>query len=84
MMTGKAFAIPFAAVALIAAAPAPSSAADNNEGGGTAVSSAASKPAKERPTCKVFTETGSHARQTRLCLTRAQWRTFEEQQRNEF
>lgn len=78
-MSAKALAIPFAAIALIAAAPAPSAMAGNEGGGSAEVSAKAAKPAKvERKTCRRFIQTGSHSESTRLCMTKSQWRDFDD------
>ena len=84
-MFGKACAAPLAAFILIAATP-PVPAAVALSGGNerTTVasgSSGAGEPAKaERKTCKNFPDTVSRMRTKRLCLTKEQWREFEDAQ----
>ena len=83
-MSGRIIAVPFAALALIAAAPVPSAAlAGSAQGNSSADSSGqqgkAAKP--ERKICKNFDMSGSHIPE-RLCLTRAQWREFEAMMEN--
>ena len=82
-MTRKIFAAPIAALALIAAAPVPSAALASNSqpqsaSGGQSGEAPAAK--SERKICKTFYMSGSHVRSERLCLTRAQWKEYNETQ----
>ena len=83
-MVHKACAAPLAALLLIAAAPAvPATALASSEeqSSASASSGQSALPAKaERKICKRFADTTSRMRSTRLCLTRAEWREFEETQ----
>ena len=78
-MTRKIFSAPIAALALIAAAPAPSAALAGNSQPQSASgnSSEGARAAKsERKICRTFYMSGSHVKGERLCLTRAQWKEF--------
>jgi hypothetical protein len=79
-MFRKAFAAPLAAIALMAAAPAPSIAMASNDQGNSSVTQSdqgnGETPKQERKICKSFDQSGSHMRAKRLCLTQAQWREF--------
>jgi hypothetical protein len=82
-MTRKIFAAPIAALVLIAAAPAPSVALASNSqpqsvSGNQSGEASAAK--SERKICKTFYMSGSHVRGERLCMTRAQWKEFNEAQ----
>jgi hypothetical protein len=78
-MSRKFLAIPFAAAVLIAAAPVPSTTAGNSEEGGSSdASQPSSKPAKQGKTCRKIFESGSRIQATRLCMTAAKWREFDE------
>jgi hypothetical protein len=80
-MTRKIFAAPIAALALIAAAPVPSAAMASNSQPQSVSSdrSGQAQPAKaERKICRTFYMSGSHVRGERLCLTRAQWKEYNE------
>ena len=82
-MTRKIFAAPIAALALIAAAPVPSAAlASNSQSQASSSGQSGEAPAakSERKICKTFHMSGSHARAERLCLTRAQWKEFDDAQ----
>ena len=82
-MTRKIFAAPIAALALIAAAPVPSAALASNSSQPQSASGSqrGDAPAKaERKICKTFHMSGSHAKAERLCLTRAQWKDFNDAQ----
>ena len=83
-MFHKACVAPFAALALIAAAPAPSAGLaggqDREAGSATSSSQAADSAKAERKTCKNLPDTVSRMRTRRLCLTREQWREFEDAQ----
>jgi hypothetical protein len=84
-MSGKACFIPVAALALIAAAPAPSAALASNAGesGSVTASAPGAKADKgERKICRTFEATGSRTRGEKLCLTKAKWKEFERSQRN--
>lgn len=77
------FAAPIAALVLIAAAPVPSAALASNSSQPQGVSGSQSgqPPAKaERKICKTFYMSGSHARSERLCLTKAQWKEYNDSQ----
>ena len=81
-MLRKAHFIPLAALVLVAAAPAPSAAlASNGEpqnvtsdqsGGSDATAKA------ERKICKTLADTARRTATKRLCMTRAEWREFNE------
>ena len=78
-MTRTIFAAPIAALVLIAAAPVPSAALASNASQAPSASDGKSgdAPAKaDRKFCKTFYMSGSHARRERLCLTRAQWKEY--------
>lgn len=83
-MFHKACAAPLAALALIAAAPVPAAGlAGSQEGasGPAAASGQAADSARvERKICKNFPDTVSRMRTKRLCLTKDQWREFEDAQ----
>ena len=83
-MTRKIFAAPIAALALIAAAPVPSAALASNNSQPTSATGSRSGDAasakSERKICKTFHMSGSHAKPERLCLTRAQWKEFNDAQ----
>ena len=78
-MFRKTYAAPFAALALVAAAPAPSVAMASNEQQNVSAGQSggdASTPRAERKTCRNFEDTVSRMRGKRLCMTQAQWREF--------
>ena len=78
-MTRKIFAAPIAALVLMAAAPVPSAAlaAESSQPQTATAGQPKQAPAKaERKFCKTFYMSGSHARSERLCLTRAQWKEY--------
>jgi hypothetical protein len=82
-MTRKILAAPIAALALIAAAPVPSAVlASNSQPQSVSSGQSGEAPAAkgERKICKKFYMSGSHVRGERLCLTRAQWKDFNEAQ----
>jgi hypothetical protein len=83
-MFRKIYAVPLAALILTAAAPAAPGVAmaSNQEQSNAAGSSQESnETAKaERKTCKNFPDTVSRMRTKRLCLTKEQWREFEDAQ----
>ena len=65
----------FAAFSLIAAAaPASAKAQDSELGTGSAAKT-------EKKICKTFQNTASRMKATRLCLTKAEWKKFDETQR---
>jgi hypothetical protein len=69
-----------AALALIAGAPAHAAKSRGDqtlaaEGGG-----AGAKAKDERKSCRFFDNTASRMKRERLCLTREEWRKFEEEQ----
>jgi hypothetical protein len=70
-----------AALALVAGVPAYAAKSENGSAlaaadGGTA----GAKAKEERKTCRTFDNTASRMRRERLCLTREQWKKFEEEQ----
>lgn len=70
-----------AALALIAGAPAH---AAKNESLRALAAADAGSPAKakeERKSCRYFDNTASRMKRERLCLTREQWKKFEEDQK---
>ena len=85
-MIRKTIAASVAALALIAAAPAPSVAMANNDQSqnrsATTSDDGGSTPKAERKICRNFETSGSHMRGKRLCLTQAQWREFYAAQEN--
>ena len=65
----------FAALSMIAAAaPAYAKAQDSEQSAGAAAKT-------EKKTCKTFQNTASRMKATRLCLTKAEWKKFDETQR---
>jgi hypothetical protein len=71
-----------AALALIAGAPAYAAKSQSERAlaaadGGVG---AAAQAKEERKTCRTFDNTATRMKRERLCLTREQWRKFEEQQ----
>ncbi len=85
-MIRKAYFIPLAAVVLAAAAPAPTSALASNPGPQNVASDqsgggdSTAKP--ERKICKTLANTARRVDTKRLCLTRAEWREFNEAMEN--
>jgi len=67
-----------AALALLAGAPA--HAAKNESARALAAGDAGAKAKEERKTCRYFDNTASRMKRERLCLTREQWKKFEEAQ----
>ena len=83
-MTRKIFAAPIAALALIAAAPVPSAALASSSSQDETATGSQSREAPaakgERKICRKFYMSGSHVKGERLCMTRAQWKEFNEAQ----
>jgi hypothetical protein len=69
-----------AALALIAGAPANAAKNESARALAAADSGAGAKAKEERKTCRYFDNTASRMKRERLCLTREQWKKFEEQQ----
>jgi hypothetical protein len=65
-----------AALALIAGAPA--YAAKNESARALAAADAGTKAKDQRKTCRFFDNTASRLKRERLCLTREEWRKFEQ------
>jgi hypothetical protein len=75
-----------AALALIAGAPAHAAKNESERAlaaadSGVAAAGAGTK--EERKTCRYFDNTASRMKRERLCLTREQWRKFEEAQEDQ-
>ena len=71
-----------AALAMVAGTPA--FAAKDNQGEQASASTGGSESAEakaERKICKTFDATESRMKQTRLCLTREQWKKFDDEDR---
>ncbi|HYD37254.1 MAG TPA: hypothetical protein VEA60_06550 [Allosphingosinicella sp.] len=69
-----------AALALIAGAPAHAAKNESVRALAAADGAAGAKAKEERKTCRYFDNTASRMKRERLCLTREQWKKFEEQQ----
>ena len=69
-----------AALALIAGAPAHAAKNESARALAAADSAAGAKAKEERKTCRYFDNTASRMKRERVCLTREQWKKFEEQQ----
>lgn len=69
-----------AALALIAGAPAHAAKNESVRALAAADAGAGAKAKDERKTCRYFDNTASRMKRERLCLTREQWKKFEEQQ----
>jgi hypothetical protein len=65
-----------AALALIAGSPALAAKSQSDQAGASTA-----KAKGERKTCRTFDSTESRMKRTRLCLTREQWKKFEEESR---
>jgi predicted transglutaminase-like cysteine proteinase len=69
---------PIAAAALLAASGAPAFAKSQDSQGSGSVVSVEEKG--ERKICKRFQNSASRTRSERVCLTKTQWKKFQEQQ----
>lgn len=69
-----------AALALIAGAPAHAAKNESARALAAADGGAAAKAKGERKTCRTFDNSASRMKRERLCLTREQWKKFEDQQ----
>lgn len=69
-----------AALALIAGAPAHAAKNESPRALAAADAGSGAKAKQERKTCRFFDNTASRMKRERLCLTREQWKKFEEQQ----
>ena len=67
-----------AALALIAGAPAHAAKNESVRALAAAEGGADAKAKAERKTCRYFDNTASRMKRERLCLTREQWKKFEE------
>ena len=69
-----------AALALIAGAPAHAAKNESARALAAADSAAGAKAKEERKTCRLFDNSVSRMKRERLCLTREQWKKFDEEQ----
>ena len=65
-----------AALALMAGTPAVAAKSQSEQ---PVAGNSGAKAKEERKTCRTFESTESRMKRTRLCLTRAQWKKFEEE-----
>lgn len=80
-MFRKAHLIPIAALALVAAAPPSAALASNGEQQNVTSSESGGSDATakgDRKICKTLANTARRTATKRLCMTRAEWREFEE------
>ena len=68
-----------AALALIAGAPAHAAKSQSEQAAGAEGGSGA-RAKDDRKTCRVFDNSASRMKRERLCLTREQWKKFDEEQ----
>lgn len=68
-----------AAIALIAGTPA--FAAKNESARALASADAGAKAKEERKTCRLFDNSVSRMKRERVCMTREQWKKFDEDQK---
>jgi hypothetical protein len=69
-----------AAFALLAGTPAFAAKSGQDEQASASESGGGDQARAERKTCKYFDNTATRMKRQRLCLTREQWRKFEETQ----
>ena len=69
-----------AALALIAGAPAFAAKTQTERALASADGATDAKAKDERKTCRVFDNSASRMKRERLCLTREQWKKFDEEQ----
>jgi hypothetical protein len=70
-----------AALALIAGVPAHAAKNENARALAAADAGAGAKAKEERKTCRYFDNTASRMKRERLCMTREEWKKFDEEQR---
>ena len=70
-----------AALALIAGAPAHAAKNESNRALAAADAGAGAKAKEERKSCRLFDNTTSRMKRERVCLTREQWKKFDEDQK---
>ena len=76
-MTKTRFFAPLAAAALLAAGAAPAFAKSQDSQSSSVVSASASAGKSERTTCRRYQNSESRLKSERLCLTKTQWKKFE-------
>jgi hypothetical protein len=69
-----------AALALIAGAPAHAAKSQSEQAAESDGGGAGAKAKDERKSCRFFDNSASRMKRERLCLTREQWKKFEQEQ----
>ncbi|HEX8572738.1 MAG TPA: hypothetical protein VF759_08300 [Allosphingosinicella sp.] len=70
-----------AALALVAATPAYAAKSQDRQSAESDGGAAGAKAKGDRKTCRLFDNSVSRMKRERLCMTREQWKKFDEEQR---